>query len=206
MVCWKMMERLPGRHIDRESIESVAMIGLWDSTKRITPDNRGTKSFVCQRVRGAILDYLREMDPLSRRFRSLAQQEKKKLDNEFRELEIDHKFNQVSFGNNSRMQIQDPQFIDVEAVYDTFMEPSAPILNPTEDLENYQSIRQLVGALSKREFYVIDSYYFKGMTLKEIGKTLDVAESRVSQIHTLATEKMGKRAKFITSFFPQEVF
>ena len=69
--------------------------------------------------------------------------------------------------------------------------------NPLEIMEEEElkeDIAQLINRLPEKEKLVIALYYYEDLTLKEIGKILDLSESRISQIHTRAIIKL--RSKF----------
>ena len=55
------------------------------------------------------------------------------------------------------------------------------------------ALTKAIDALSDREKLVITLYYYEGLTLKEIGETLNISESRVSQIHTKAIFRLQGR-------------
>lgn len=55
------------------------------------------------------------------------------------------------------------------------------------------ALAKAIDGLSEREKYVITLYYYEGLTLKEIGETLSISESRVSQIHTKAIFRLQGR-------------
>ena len=55
---------------------------------------------------------------------------------------------------------------------------------------------EIIEALPERERLVISLYYYEELTLKEIGKVMDVSESRVSQLHTKALSRLrGKLSR-----------
>ena len=69
-------------------------------------------------------------------------------------------------------------------------------LDPEELVEISElkrALAQAIDGLSEREKYVISLYYYEGLTLKEIGETLSISESRVSQIHTKAIFRLQGR-------------
>jgi len=64
--------------------------------------------------------------------------------------------------------------------------------DPTERLEKVDMIRGFTRGLTKSERLIIILYYYEEMTMKEIGMTLDLSESRVSQMHSAIVERMKK--------------
>ena len=73
--------------------------------------------------------------------------------------------------------------------------PAAPALQPDRLYETHELGSVLEGAMSTlpvRYQKVVTLYYTRDMTMKEIGMVLGINESRVSQIHKIALEKMGQ--------------
>ena len=61
----------------------------------------------------------------------------------------------------------------------------------TEELK--EKLAESLELLTEKERRVIELYYYEDMTLKEISKILEVSESRISQLHTKALNKMRKK-------------
>ena len=61
-----------------------------------------------------------------------------------------------------------------------------------EKEETKKKLVEAIDTLTEKERRVIVLYYYEDMTLKEISMTLEVSESRVSQLHTKALNKMKK--------------
>ena len=70
------------------------------------------------------------------------------------------------------------------------------VIDPLDEIEDAESkvlLLDEVNQLSEQERLVIALYYYEEMTLKEIGETLGISESRVSQIHTKAVGRLRTR-------------
>lgn len=185
----------------REDLESCGMLGLLEALDRYDPSH-GVRfeTFAWYRIRGAILDYLRSLDPASRADRQRA-----------RELERAHERLVTSLGREpTREELAaevgcSPQEIlaDLERLHGYVVasfedlvrratergEPAASDAGPeeaTEQRELLEALRQGLGALSERERLVVGLYYYEDLTLAEIGEILDLTESRVCQIHAQA--------------------
>ncbi|HCF91280.1 MAG TPA: FliA/WhiG family RNA polymerase sigma factor, partial [Firmicutes bacterium] len=68
--------------------------------------------------------------------------------------------------------------------------------DPSELVENEEIkaiLAESIDALPERERLIISLYHYEGLTLREIGATLDISESRVSQIHTKAILRLRSR-------------
>ena len=198
----RMHTRLPSE-VDVEDLMSSGLFGLMDAIDAFDLD-RGVKfeTYCTQRIRGAIFDELRAMDWVPRLVRSrTAKVEKarraiemesgqkateqeicKKLDvdkNEFGKLSRDSKpvgvvsLNRKWFETDSSKDVR-----EIDVVKDTRQE------NPVTQLQRDDLKLLLTKGLSRAERLIIILYYYEEMTMKEIGVTLDLSESRVSQMHS----------------------
>ena len=198
----RMHTRLPSE-VDVEDLMSSGLFGLMDAIDAFDLD-RGVKfeTYCTQRIRGAIFDELRAMDWVPRLVRSrTAKVEKarrsiemesgqkateqeicKKLDvdkNEFGKLSRDSKpvgvvsLNRKWFETDSNKDVR-----EIDVVKDTRQE------NPVSQLQRDDLKLLLTKGLSRAERLIIILYYYEEMTMKEIGVTLDLSESRVSQMHS----------------------
>ena len=66
-----------------------------------------------------------------------------------------------------------------------------------ESLERSEVIRKCTQGLTQKERMIIILYYYEEMTMKEIGATLDLSESRVSQMHSAIVKRMKKLNKHL---------
>jgi RNA polymerase sigma factor for flagellar operon FliA len=198
----RMHTRLPSE-VDVEDLMSSGLFGLMDAIDAFDLD-RGVKfeTYCTQRIRGAIFDELRAMDWVPRLVRSrTAKVEKarrsiemesgtkateqeicKKLEvdkNEFGKLSRDSKpvgvvsLNRKWFETDSNKDVR-----EIDVVKDTRQE------NPVTQLQRDDLKLLLTKGLSRAERLIIILYYYEEMTMKEIGVTLDLSESRVSQMHS----------------------
>ena len=90
-----------------------------------------------------------------------------------------------------------------EVLVNSYKEPASSNLKELPEMrveknELRDILKDGINSLSDRERLVITLYYFEGMTLKEIGLTLDVSESRVSQIHSKALFRLRNKLKSLS--------
>jgi RNA polymerase sigma factor for flagellar operon FliA len=180
--------------------------------------SKGTKfeTYAVWRIRGAVLDELRALDWASRTTRRKAKQVDKigqELDQRYgraaseneiaREMKISTKdlsqlmgevrrvsllsLNQTISSDDDREMGGLAEVIEDEKSVD-------PSLN-VETEEAKDVLLESVNRLPEQERLVIALYYYEEMTLKEIGETLSISESRVSQIHTKAIGKLKSRVQ-----------
>jgi RNA polymerase sigma factor for flagellar operon FliA len=200
----RIHERLP-QHVEMEDLVSAGVLGLIDAFQKFDPAKKVQfRSYAQFRIRGAILDSLRTLDwgPRDLRRKGRAVEEairtltarcgRAPSENEVAaELEMELGDYQQLLGELKGLEIGT---LHVERSEDSGEEELAYIPNQVEDDPLFQCLRgelkdRLAGAideLPERERLVMTLYYYEEMTMKEIGLTLGVVESRVSQIHASA--------------------
>ncbi len=206
-MAYRLAARVP-KHVTVEDLIGAGMIGFVDALDKFDP-TRDVKfrTYMEIRVRGAMLDELRNMDPVSRSTRQKAQQLaetygelEKTLKRPPTEEEMAQKlgismedFHKL-LNETKAVNILPLEYADFEQGDDeTNFEPTHNLIsdgtNPLEQLQKKELETQLAKAIEKlpeKERLVISLYYYDQLTMKEIGRVLDVSESRVSQIHSRA--------------------
>ncbi|MHC4982717.1 MAG: FliA/WhiG family RNA polymerase sigma factor [Planctomycetota bacterium] len=204
----RLHAKLPDE-VDVEDLMSAGIFGLMDAVNAFDP-SRGVKfeTYCAPRVRGAILDELRAMDWVPRLVRSRAHRlsqaahaleaqlgrkpdakelaKKMKLSiKEFRKLQRDARaagmisLNRKWFETDSSKDVREIDVIEDKRTDSPF------------NTVQRKDIRDLVTrGLSRAERLIIILYYFEEMTMREIGETLDLSESRVSQMHSAILERL----------------
>lgn len=205
--------RLPP-HVDSEDLINSGVIGLMDAIEKYDP-MRGTsfKTYAEFRIRGAILDELRSLDWFPRSIR----QKVNRLENTYADLErqLGRSATDEEVAEALDMGLEEfyeilaqASAVSLVSLYDmgrdegggeerTFLEC---IANGEEDpatalesQEVYETVGTAIERLPEKERTVISLYYYDELTMKEIGRVLNLTESRVSQIHTKAVLRL--RAK-----------
>lgn len=194
--------------VDTGDLVSAGVFGLMDALDRFEPD-RGAKfeTFAIPRVRGAVLDGLRQLDWVPRSVRRKARAVETAIasleatlhrtptDEEIaRELDISSVELQrwlagIAVANVGPLEHLMATGRGEVTVSSTDGTPGAAM----EDRELRHAMRAEVRRLPERERTVIALYYGEGLTLHEIGEVLGVTESRVSQIHTKAVLVLRSR-------------
>lgn len=214
-VAQRIAARLPS-NIDIDDLISAGVIGLMDAIEKYDPsrDNK-FKTYAEFRIRGAILDELRSQDWVPRSVRDKA----KKIEKTYAELE--QKFGRAV----SDQELSAALGVGLSEYYDMVAKVKAVTLLSIDELSgpNQQDRKSLLECLenvgSKNPFtqlkskgvrellikniedlpekqkLVLSLYYYEDLNLKEIGRILEVTESRVSQLHTQAVEKLRTRLK-----------
>ncbi len=193
--------------MDSDDIFNCGILGLIQSVDRFDP-SLGVKfeTYAISRIKGAIIDELRKLDPVARSTRKMAKQIEQahivlqeSLGRPATEVEIaDHLGIDVDTLNNITKELSWTT-ISLDSSYDSedaaesvtiaeqIEDRSSP--NPLESLERKElaeTLAQILAQIPYREKLVLSLYYTEELTLKEISKVLGVSESRVSQLHTQA--------------------
>jgi RNA polymerase sigma factor FliA len=189
--------------VELDDLMSAGIFGLMDAIAAFDLE-RGVKfeTYCAPRIRGAILDELRSMDWVPRLVRSRAH----KLDNASKQLEVElgrapthdeiAKRLKVSMGEFEKMA-KDASAVGLVSLsrkwFETDSNKDVREIDVLEDKRGTDPVREIqrkdlkelmTKGLSRAERLIIILYYFEEMTMEEIGSTLDLSESRVSQMHS----------------------
>lgn len=195
--------------VDVDDLMSSGIFGLMDAIDNFDPE-RGVKfeTYCAPRIRGAILDELRSMDWVPRLVRHRAQklmEAKRTLEVELGRMPTEDELSRklsMSKGDFEKL-IRDANAVslvslskkynDTDSSRDAFeldVVPDAPNSDPVMDAQK-QDVKELVTkGLSRAERLIIVLYYYEQMTMKQIGQTLDLSESRVSQMHSAILQRL----------------
>lgn len=203
----RVHENLPV-HVDLDDLIHAGVLGLFDAVKKFdSAKNVAFQSYAKHRIKGAILDSLRQLDWASRDLRK----RQKQVDAVTHELSLqlnrtpaDAEIAQgmgVSMDRWRRMQLELRTVGLVSSTPRPDQErdrtqefPAAPTFQPDrmcEQKELQTTLARAMRSLPERYQKVVFLYYTNDMTMKEIGDMLGVNESRISQIHKTALKKMA---------------
>jgi RNA polymerase sigma factor for flagellar operon FliA len=213
-IAQKIAARLPS-NIDLDDLFSAGVIGLMDAIDKYDPsrDNK-FKTYAEFRIRGAILDELRNQDWVPRSVRETNKKEERAR------YELEQKFGRPPTDKETAAHLE----ISLEEFHEKSGRTRVSMLSLEElggvhsgdkkslleCLENPNSknpftmlkakgvrdiILKTVEELPEKQKLVLSLYYYEDLNLKEIGRILDVTESRVSQLHTQAVQKMRAKLK-----------
>jgi RNA polymerase sigma factor FliA len=203
----RVHENLPV-HVDVDDLVHAGILGLFDAVTKYDPDKQVLfHSYAKHRIKGAILDSLRQMDWASRDLRRRQKQMDQvsralatKLGRVPTETEVAEEMGlDPSRWQRMLMELRNVGTISTSARTEDDHDRALD-LPATGDLEPERicARRQLETTLSKameglpeRYRKVVSLYYSNDMTMKEIGEVMGVNESRVSQIHKNALQKMA---------------
>ncbi len=210
-VASRLASSLP-QNVEHADLVSNGFFGLVDAVDRFDP-SLGNKfeTYAMQRIRGAILDELRSNDWVPRSVR----QKHRTIEKALAKLEGDlgrtpteaelaeeagmtinqlhHAFTQIS---NAGLVALDEVVTSASsrsesvALIDTLPDRSDGPSGQYERREMKEILADAIDSMGDREKWVLLLYYFERFTLADIGKVLNVTESRVCQIHTKAVMQL----------------
>ena len=204
----KLHQTLP-RHVELDDLVSAGMVGLMEACNRFDARRHVQfKSYAQFRIRGAILDWLRTLDwgprELRRKARAIAETTRTLAQRlgrapgeqeiaEAMEMELDElqqlmgELRSLELGSLNAEHSKDEEDEELEYV------PASAEEDPLFLCLAAESRQRLVDAieeLPEKERLVLTLYYYEELTMREIGLTLGVVESRVSQIHSGAVRRL----------------
>lgn len=191
--------RLP-QHIEVDDLLQQAAFGLMECLDRFEP-GRDIKfeTFSAQRIVGSLVDYLRRVDTVSRQARQAERLLRQTADRFEKsngrapteaEIQCELKLSDKAFTRFQRhatvpatLPLPSRRTNDSEAATIPFADRTEEVeaTNPDRPLERDDLRRWLLAGLTREDKLIITLYYFENLTLREIGLTLGISESRVSQ-------------------------
>ncbi|MBE5963712.1 MAG: FliA/WhiG family RNA polymerase sigma factor [Lachnospiraceae bacterium] len=197
-----------GYNVEYDDLIGYGIFGLIDAIDKFDyGKNVKFETYASLRIRGSILDQIRKMDWIPRTLRqkqkridaacAKIESEKGRLatDEEIAaELEIDiDEYNTWQGQTKATNLISLDEYVTAGSEVKMDSSANSHFEQPEKALEKNelrQSVIQAIEVLTEKERSVVTLYYYEEMTLKEISRVLDVSESRVSQLHTKALQKM----------------
>lgn len=211
-IAYHMMTRLPAS-VEVDDLIQAGLMGLLDAVDRFD-DEQGAhfETYATQRVRGAMLDELREADWASRNVRRAGRQ----IESAINVLQQRHR------RPPSEQEIAAEMGLDIQSYFELLSDARGAQLIYYEDLHEQDgdgflerfadnggqapfdilasmhfkgALAKAVGILPDREKQLMGMYYEQEMNFKEIGAVLGVSESRVCQLHSQAIARLRGRLR-----------
>jgi RNA polymerase sigma factor for flagellar operon FliA len=198
---------------DVDDLVSAGIIGLMDALERYDPAKGASfKNYAKYRVRGSIMDEIRSMDWVPYSTREKARKIEKAM----------HEFQQNSSEEHDEEDIAKATGMSLEKYREALLEVNRMTLSmlkdtlydgdtsniseqklprtPEEELvlaEKEAILTKAIEHLPEKERLVVTLYYYEEMTMKEIGQSLEISESRICQIHSSAMLRLNTRLKYL---------
>jgi RNA polymerase sigma factor for flagellar operon FliA len=195
-MAFRLKERLPSS-VDFSDLSAIGTEELIKLARRYDESlNDSFWGYAKKRVYGAMLDYLRSLDILSRASRKLVKQ----IDFAVEEYRLSH--NEEPSDEELAEILQE----DIQKVHEARIASNIYTVMPLHDQlqvgdegaalaqiekeELVSVIKKVLSTYKEREQMIIQLYYFEELTLKEISNILNITESRISQIHKSVIRKI----------------
>ncbi len=221
----KIHYKLPS-NVELDDLISFGVLGLMDALEKFDPKkNNKFRTYAEFRIRGSILDHLRSEDFVPRSVRSkikeltkvieILQQKLNRppLDEEIMEslkissqdyydlLDRTKKISFIHIDKQSDLKkIDQSLFLKISKKN----ENSTPHKNLLSAFD-HKKVLDIVKTLPERHRMVLSLYYFEDLSLKEIGKILQITESRVSQIHSKGVEYLKELLKQEIDLYEEDI-
>lgn len=200
------------KYVEYDDLVGYGMIGLMDALNKFD-ESRGMQfsTYASIRIKGAMIDEIRKNSPISkgaidklnkyneaveilqtRLFRDPSAEEvAKELKTTTSEVyDIESYINYISIASLDDILFSEDDELKLK---ETIIDKKSP--SPERQLEDKEELEYLSKAIDKlneKDKTVLSLYYYEGFTLKEIGKVLEVSESRVCQLHSRAIIHLRK--------------
>ncbi|RMF42398.1 MAG: FliA/WhiG family RNA polymerase sigma factor [Planctomycetota bacterium] len=209
----RIWQRLPDG-VELDDLISAGVFGLMDAIDAFDME-RGVKfeTYCVPRIRGAMLDELRSMDWVPRLVRSKASklaEAKKQLEARYGRAPTETELAEhmgISLAELEKMQA-DSNAVNLVSLNKKWYETDSykdvseiDILedkkgeDPTRRVQKSDLMRLVTKGLNRNERLIIILYYYEELTMKEIGATLSLSESRVSQMHTSIVNRLRQQLR-----------
>lgn len=207
------------KYIEFEDLVGYGMVGLMDALNKFDKE-KGMKfsTYASIRIRGAMIDEIRKNSPISKgamdklnRYNAAIEsfQSKNLKEPDTKEIaeELGITIKEVAVIENyinylSVVSLEDLIFSDDDDMYLSGMIEDEKSPDPEHNFiesEQFEYLAKAMEMLNEKDNTVLSLYYYERLTLKEIGKVLEVSESRVCQLHSRAIihlRNMLKKLKY----------
>lgn len=201
--------RLP--HVmSQEDLESCGVFGLVDAVQKFDPDmGIDFEAYAYRRIRGSMIDEIRKANWMPRTMWQKLQEMRSIKE----KLEVDGSLSEENLAREMQLSLKELRKLEAQyqrafavslddsagvmdgniKVGDMVQDPASPDpFDIVADEEARLILAEAIKMLSDKEQLLLALYYQEDLTLKEIGKVLEVSESRVCQIHGRAISKLKK--------------
>lgn len=208
----QLVAKMPAS-VDLDDLIQAGMIGLLDAASRYKEDQGAQfETYASQRIRGAMLDELRNNDWLPRSLRktsreveSAVHKVEQRLGRSASEAEVaDHMEMPLDAYQSMLQDLHGSQLIyyedfdrssDDEPFLDRYCVDHSDPLSALMDESLRAALVEAIERLPEREKLLMSLYYERGMNLREIGAVMEVSESRVCQLHSQAVARLRTRLR-----------
>ena len=208
----RLSRKLPAQ-VSYDEICSAAFDGLIEAVEAYDPERKAKFETFCQsRISGAVMDWLRSLDPQSRTVRTFEKEHSRRKEATRTSPGLD--FSEAELARRLHLSLDPYEYLARlsqlgKEVHYSVIEPpdewwhqgssrGLDIRHKRCEIPAVQVSRQLFAEhltkdLSREERLVLVLYYFEEMTMAEVGSVLGLSESRTSQIHKAILQRLRQR-------------
>ncbi len=208
----RLSRRLPAQ-VSYDEICSAAFDGLIEAIEAYDPDRKAKfETFCQQRISGAVMDWLRSLDPQSRTVRTF--EKRRMMAREALGSDLEFTPTQADLAKRLDMSLDRYDYLSRlsqlgKEIHFSAMEPpdehrddasshtwdirDTKGEDPAVQVSRRLLTEHLTQGLAREERLVVVLYYYEEMTMAEIGAVLNLSESRVSQIHKEILQRLRHR-------------
>jgi RNA polymerase sigma factor for flagellar operon FliA len=216
----QLIAKLPAS-VDLDDLIQAGMIGLMDAAGRYKEDQGAQfETYASQRIRGSMLDELRNNDWLPRSMRKTSRE----VEHAVHEVEqqLGRAPLETEIAGHMKLPLEDYQSLlqelhgsqliyyedfdrggDDEPFLDRFCVDRADPLSSLLDEHLRAALIDAIERLPDREKLLMSLYYEQGLNLREIGAVMEVSESRVCQLHSQAVTRLRTRLRELAWTSPE---
>lgn len=205
------------KYVEYDDLVGYGMVGLMDAMNKFD-ESKGMKfsTYASIRIKGAMIDEIRRNSPISKGAMDKLNRYNEAIDSLQKSLgkepsneeiakalnmslenvgEIENYINYISVVSLENIIFSDDDDISIMGIIEDKNSPSPE--KTLEEKEEVEMLSKALGLLNEKDGIVLSLYYYEGLTLKEIGKVLEVSESRVCQLHSRAIRNLRAAMKKI---------
>lgn len=205
------------KYIEYDDMVGYGMLGLMDALNKFD-ESKGMKfsTYASIRIKGAMIDEIRKNSPISKgamdklnKYNEAVDTLQKKLLKEPTDIEIAKEMkmnlsevseiegyiNYISVVSLEDILYSEDDDMQLKGTIEDKKSPSPE--RTLEEKEEIEFLAKAIDLLNEKDKTVLSLYYYEGFTLKEIGKVLEVSESRVCQLHSRAIMHLRKALKML---------
>jgi RNA polymerase sigma factor FliA len=203
------------RYVEYDDLIGYGMLGLMDAINKFD-ESRGMQfsTYASIRIKGSMIDEIRKLSPISKgaieklnKYNEAVEALQTKLlrDPSTEELaqemsitssdisDIESSINYISVVSLDDILFSENDEVKLKETIEDKKTPSPE--RSLEDKEELEYLSVAIEKLNEKDRLVLSLYYYEGLTLKEIGKVLEVSESRICQLHSRAIIHLRKILK-----------
>ncbi|MNP00224.1 RNA polymerase sigma-D factor [compost metagenome] len=203
------------KYVEYDDLLGYGMVGLMDAINKFDYE-KGMKfsTYASIRIRGSMIDEIRKNSPITKgaidklnRFNDAVENLQRTLLREpsteevAKELgvtikevaEVENYINYISIQSLDDVIFSDDEDMSIKGIIEDKNSPSPE--KTLEEKEELEMLEKAIELLNEKDKMILSLYYYEGLTLKEIGKVLEVSESRICQLHSRAIRNLRTNMK-----------